>query len=71
MISWIGRHCVTILVWMLSISWLFHIYLLAQASFRGDTVARNWELVIIMTHHVVMLGLFVISYRRRKHDGSL
>lgn len=69
--AWVGRHWIGVLTWITCISWLFHIYLLAGAVTRDDIPARNWELVTILIHHILMLGLFVVAYRRRKHDGSV
>ncbi len=69
--DFVERRFIGIVTWMLGISWLFHVYLLAGAAIRDDVYARNWELIIVMLHHIWMIALFVVCYRRGRRDGSL
>ncbi len=65
MSGWTSRHWIGISAWILSISWLFHIYLLTGAAFRGDVEARNWEFFVTLLHIVLLLALCVASYHQR------
>lgn len=71
MIAWINANILKVLAWMLCISWFFHVYLLVGAAFRGDTAARNWELALVVLHHLGMVAIVIYSNIRKRRRGSI